>query len=245
MARPGVDSSSPNGPESGKPVFDSFSHDYDDALMAGLVYSGENPSFFARGRIAWLARCVRALSFRPRILLDYGCGKASSTPFFFELLDVERLIGVDVSSGLLKIARDREGSDRAQFRLRKEAFPAQEADLAFCNGVFHHIPPADRAGELAFIRDNLESGGFFALWENNPWNPATRFVMSRVAFDADAETLSVLETKRLVRAAGFEVLRTDFLFIFPRALRWFRGLEPPLSRIPLGTQYQVLCRKPL
>jgi hypothetical protein len=50
---------------------------------------------------------------------------------------------------------------------------------------------------------------------------------------------------RLVQAGGFEILRTDFLFIFPNALRRLRRIEPWLSGVPLGAQFQVLCRKPL
>ena len=91
----------------------------------------------------------------------------------------------------------------------------------------------------------LRPGGLFALWENNPWNPGTRYVMSRIPFDRDAVPLAPPEARRLVRACGFEVLRTDFLFLFPRALRLMRPLEARLSRLPLGAQYQVLCRRPL
>jgi hypothetical protein len=89
----------------------------------------------------------------------------------------------------------------------------------------------------------LRPGAIFAFWENNPWNPGTRYVMRRVPFDRDAVTLSPPEARRWLRSAGFEILRTDFLFIFPRPLRWLRRLEPILSRAPLGGQYQVLCRK--
>ena len=52
------------------------------------------------------------------------------------------------------------------------------------------------------------------------------------------------EARRLMRNAGFEVLDTDFLFVFPAALSVLRGLEPALCKLPLGGQYQVLCRKP-
>lgn len=95
------------------------------------------------------------------------------------------------------------------------------------------------------LRDSLSSGGLLALWENNPWNPGTRLVMSRVAFDRDAVTLSSREAARMVTAAGLGVVRTDYFFLFPRALRALRFLEPPLSKAPLGAQYQVLCRRPL
>jgi hypothetical protein len=68
--------------------------------------------------------------------------------------------------------------------------------------------------------------------------------MSRIPFDRDAITLTPGEARGLVRANGFDVVRTDFLFIFPPILRWLRGLEPLVARLPLGAQFQILCRKP-
>jgi hypothetical protein len=47
----------------------------------------------------------------------------------------------------------------------------------------------------------------------------------------------------MLARGGFEVRRTDYLFVFPRLLKALRGLEPALARAPLGAQYQVLCRK--
>jgi SAM-dependent methyltransferase len=122
--------------------------------------------------------------------------------------------------------------------------PGAAIDLAFSNGVFHHIRPADRPSTIDYIYRALRPGGIFALWENNPWNPGTRYVMSRIPFDRDTTPLSASETRGLLRAGGFEILRTDYLFVFPRFCSWFRALEPRLSGLPLGAQYQVLCRKP-
>jgi hypothetical protein len=83
----------------------------------------------------------------------------------------------------------------------------------------------------------------FAFWENNPWNPGTRYIMSRVAFDRGAITLTPPQSRALLRRAGFEVLRTDFLFLFPAMLRALRWIEPLASALPLGGQYLVLGRK--
>ena len=110
--------------------------------------------------------------------------------------------------------------------------------------MFHHIPPAEREAAVAYVHGALRPGGIFALWENNPWNPGTRLVMRRIPFDRDAETLSAPATRRLLRAGGFEIERTDFLFVFPRPLRALRPLERRLARAPLGAQYLVLARKP-
>ena len=176
-------------------------------------------------------------------MLDFGCGTGSATPWLREVLGAGRVVGVDVSEGSLRVARRDHGSPRADFRRLDRYAPAGELDAAFCNGVFHHIPPGERAAAVAYVHRALRPGGVFAFWENNPWNPGTRYIMSRVPFDRDAVTLTPPEARRLLRGGGFRVLRTDFLFVFPRALGWLRPLEPVLASLPLGGQYLVLCRK--
>ncbi len=224
--------------------FDAFSEDYDAALAHGLSVSGEDKNYFAGGRIAWLAKCLGLLQERPGLVMDFGCGVGSAAPFLLDLLPAKRLLGLDTSVKSLDIAGRRCSSKRAQFLLVSQYQPKEQMDLVFCNGVFHHIPLEERASKVNYIYKSLRPGGLFAFWENNPWNPGTRYVMNRIPFDRDAITLTPPQARRMLDTGGFEILRTDFLFIFPRILSWFRSVEPLLSRIPLGAQYQVLCRKP-
>jgi SAM-dependent methyltransferase len=223
--------------------FDAYADDYDAQLGVGLAITGESKDYYARSRARWLARRLAALSYRARTVLDYGCGTGSATPFLLEHLGVERVVGVDVSAESIRIARTRFSGAPASFALVREFAPSASIDLAFCNGVFHHIPPAERAASVEYVFRTLRRGGIFAFWENNPWNPGTRYVMKRVAFDRDAITLNAKESRTLLRAAGFEVLRTDFLFIFPAILRFLRWIEPMAAGLPFGGQYLVLCRK--
>jgi trans-aconitate methyltransferase len=175
--------------------------------------------------------------------LDYGCGTGSAVPLLLENLGVTWVIGTDISVKLLEEARRMYDSAHTQFLLFDHYQPDSKLDLIFCNGVFHHIPPHERTRAVDYIYRALRPGGVFSFWENNPWNPGTRYVMSRIPFDRDAITLTPPEARRLLRTHGFEILRTDFLFIFPRSLRWLRCIEPLLSRLPVGAQYQILCRR--
>jgi SAM-dependent methyltransferase len=223
--------------------FDTYAADYDAALNEGLSVSGEGKSFFERGRISWLARRLAEIDARPSSVLDFGCGIGSATPYLIETLGAESIIGVDVSEESLAVARRLNRSARVQFLAFRQYEPRGDLDLAFCNGVFHHIPAAQRSAAVDYIWRALRPGGLFALWENNPFNPGTRLVMSRIPFDKHAVTLTPFEARRMLRAAGLEILRTDFLFIFPKLLSRLRFIEPAVSRLPLGAQYQVLCRK--
>jgi SAM-dependent methyltransferase len=223
-------------------AFDAYADSYDDALNSGLAVSGEGKEYFARRRIEWIAERLRALAIEPRSVLDYGCGTGSSIPFLLKSFSPDRITGIDVSERSLVVARRDLESDRVRFETVEEFRPDNSYDLVVCNGVFHHIPLAERASAVATIRRALRPGGVFAFWENNPWNPGTRLVMSRIPFDRDAITLSPPEARRLLRAGGFEIVRTDFLFIFPKILGFLRAVEPLVTGAPLGAQYMVLCR---
>lgn len=226
------------------PEFDAYAARYDEALAAGLSVTGEDKDYYARGRMHWLAGRLRALGVAaPETVLDFGCGLGASTPLFLDILGAKRVVGVDVSEGLLDRARESfAGEPRARFHAIASYEAPASADLAFVNGVFHHIPVADRAEALRYVRRTLRPGGLFAFWENNPWNPGTRYIMSRVSFDENAITITPPEARGLLRGAGFAVVETTALFIFPRALRWLRPLERLVARLPLGGQYMVLCR---
>jgi len=223
--------------------FDEYAEDYDAALAQGLSVSGEDKNYFAQGRIMWLADCLRQMQERPTSVMDFGCGTGSAVRFLLDVIGGESVLGVDTSPKSLEVARRTYDSERTEFLLLGQYRPSGQLDLAFSNGVFHHIPPAERAQAVNYVYRSLRPGGLFSLWENNPWNPGTRYIMSKCPFDHDAITLTSSETRRLLRRGGFEVIRTDFLFIFPRMLRSFRAIEPLVSRLPFGAQYQVLCIK--
>jgi len=228
---------------SAQELFDGYAKSYDAALSSALAPSGESREFFAEGRVTWLRRCLGELGASPRRVLDFGCGDGSTTPVLQRILGAEFCIGVDVSPKSLDIARAKHATERIRFEPISDVRSDWQMDLAYCNGVFHHIAPDARPEALCMIRDALKPGGLFAFWENNAWNPATRYVMSRCLFDEDAILISPREAKAILKKAGFEVVRTGFRFIFPHALRGLRKLEDFAYKLPLGAQYQVLCRK--
>src|SRR5262249_1515021 len=144
-----------------------------------------------------------------------------------------------------EVARATYNSYQAQFLTLNQYTPSENMDLIYCNGVFHHIPLDERGTAIEYIYTALRPGGLFSVWENNPWNLGTRYIMKRVPFDRDAIPVTSREMKRLICRQGFEVIGVDYLFIFPHILKWLRWIEPRVTWIPIGAQYQVLCRKPI
>jgi SAM-dependent methyltransferase len=224
-------------------LFD-LSDEYEAMLRMGVDLSGEDPAYFLHGRVADLARALPK-GWAPRRILDFGCGTGESSALLAKRYPGAVILGVDTSDNAITLARRRHGSERVLF-VPIAALPNEAPfDLCYVNGVFHHIEPDRRLEAVRAIHAALAPGGYFALFENNPWNPGTRMVMSRIPFDRDAKTLSFGETKKLVRAGGFRIAQpARFLFYFPRPLAFLRAMEPVFLRLPLGAQYCVLGSKP-
>jgi hypothetical protein len=74
------------------PRFDTYAENYDSLLDEALSVSGEDKTYFAQARIAWMSDCVRQLQDRPESILDYGCGIGTATPFLCNLIGAEFLI---------------------------------------------------------------------------------------------------------------------------------------------------------
>jgi len=226
-------------------AFDEYVQNYDEALERGISVSGDNKLTFVERRLRWLTQCLSRMGERPSSVLDFGCGIGDSSELIATMLGVRRYVGFDTSLKAIDYANSKFASADRHFVTPGSSISEYgNFDLAHCNGVFHHIPPTDRPRAAKYVFDSLRPGGLFALWENNPWNPGTRIVMSRIPFDRNAELLSVRSASSLLSSAGFTILQCRFLFIFPKMLKHLRFIEPSLSALPIGAQYQVLCRRP-
>ena len=182
-------------------LFD-LSAEYSQMLNQGIRLSGEDQEFFIQGRIQSLSLRLPA-DFRPRRILDFGCGIGTATRRLGEKFSAAAIVGVDTSESALEYGTGHYGSNRVHFRKLTELPGEDEFDLCYVNGVFHHIEPENRTGAVEAIYSALRPGGYLALFENNPWNPGTRLVMSRIPFDRNAIPLSIPEARRLVRTGGF------------------------------------------
>lgn len=225
--------------------FDPYADNYRSIHDQNVAISGANSRYFARMKLQLLAD----LGLRgPFHMLDLGCGDgetAAALPDFFS--DV-RLDGIDVSKQSIQVAQSRQ-LPFTFFQVYDGThipFPDQQFDVVFVAGVFHHIEPKYHAALIQEIHRVLKPGGKLFVYEHNPWNPATRYLVKTCVFDADAQLLRASYLRRIILQKQLELEPTRYILFFPRgkAFAWLHPTEKWLKRIPLGAQYLLQASKP-
>lgn len=184
---------------------------------------------------------------QPLSVLDYGCGACD----FLDMLQTDRpswtVSGCDVSAKMLEeAARKFEGRswlERIKAVSPEEQLPAESFDLITAVCVFHHIPPEEWASSVKKILSALKPGGMFFMFEHNPWNPLTSYIVKNSPIDENATLLSSNTAKRLFRDAGFSNISCDYFLFVPPRFKFLQIFEKFLCRVPTGGQYAVYGTK--
>jgi len=231
--------------------FDQFAVSYDAGMQNVLKrLAAESADDFAEIRAEWLLRYMRRIgSERPHgsRLLDFGCGAATFLKALRRLNYVGELFGCDASSGMIQEARRtwKTGTLPDLVVQQGDRLPYRSLgfDIAVAGAVFHHIPRTERRRWFDELYRVLRPGGHCVIFEHNPWNLVTRWVVSRTPIDAKAILLSKREATAALREAGFEAISGAALLFFPPRFKFLRRVERWLARVPLGGQYVVVGRR--
>ena len=237
--------------ETGPAEFDRYSPGY-DAGMADPVKRalGADARAFLEPKLDLILTELRRRGRDPAAPLqhlDFGCGAGDFLQLVGGRMPAGRSEGCDVSAGMLAEAARRWPGLPARsplWLIDPARFPSGRYDLVTAICVFHHIPPAEWLDCFRRVRAALRPGGLFCLIEHNPWNPVTRWVVSRAAIDEHAVLLSPQRSRRLMAAAGFGGLATrHFLFLPPRWRR-LAAVERAVRWLPAGGQYCLAALAP-
>ena len=232
-------------------AFDTYAAGYDGGMDNPVkARLGGGADDFIAVKVRWLRRHWPDLWTGDSLsILDYGCGTAA-LPRLLRAAGVRGpIVGTDVSAGMLREARRTwpEHLPVPSFRTQDGAatgLPDASCDAAVIAAVLHHVPVADRAAVYAELHRVLRPGGRLAVFEHNPWNPVTRYVVARTPIDRDAVLLSRTEVTRALTSAGWRDVRTsDLMFLPPRLGALADAADRSFGWLPLGGQYVVTARK--
>ncbi|MFB3777021.1 MAG: class I SAM-dependent methyltransferase [Bryobacteraceae bacterium] len=219
--------------------FDGFAHQYDELLRhpAREMFAG-SAGFFHRRKWEVIERL--RLDVAGAEWLDVGCGRG-------ELLrcgagKVRRATGCDPSAEMLAAAV---GLDvRRQDDPGCLPYADASFDLVTAACVFHHLAPPEQATLAREMRRVARAGGLIAIFEHNPFNPLTQWIVRTTPVDRGARLLTAWRARRLLAGAGLRADQTLYYLYLPeRFYRCAAGLERALRRIPLGGQWAVTARR--
>lgn len=225
--------------------FDKVADEYLEIHARNIRFTGEDPEYFARYKIEEVRRrWTAARRPEPSAILDFGTGVGASLPHLAQAFPAASLTALDVSHKCLTVAQARGiKADFVCYEGGRIPLPEEGFDLIFSSCVFHHIAAAEHEGLLTQLRGLLRRDGLLVIFEHNPINPVTRYIVATCEFDENAVLIPASRLKAREKAAGFSKVEVGYTGFFPGALRFMRPLEPYLSALPLGAQYYTLAVK--
>lgn len=220
--------------------FDRFAGDYKQVLDRSVAVSGEESTYFAEYKARYLRRLLSP-TFAGKVL-DFGCGVGLLSGFLKKHLPAIQLDGYDVSQDSIRQV-DRALTAQGTFTADLSQL-ARDYQLIVIANVMHHIPKEQRNEVIRDLSGRLARGGSLAIFEHNPANPVTRWVVEHCPFDDDAVLLPPAEARSYLRDAKLTLMRNDYIVFLPHLLAWLRSLESLLGWLPLGAQYAIVAERP-
>jgi SAM-dependent methyltransferase len=222
--------------------FNETKKTYRSTINQVVGFVGQDLDFFTAVKADFLQRVVREFFpavKRPRVL-DIGCGHGLIHP----LLGDYDVVGVDVATEVLSLARTANPTVRyAGYDGRTLPFQPGSFDVTMAVCVMHHVPPAQWVSFLEEMKRMLSRNGIGVIFEHNPLNPLTRYVVANNDIDADACLLRSFTLQRLLREAGFTQIATKNILFTPFGAPVFRWLDRQLWWCPFGAQYYTIASR--
>lgn len=224
--------------------FDPFADNYRDLHNDSIKISGEESNYFTKQKIEIISTNFNEKNIK---FLDFGCGDGNSEKFFYDFFPTSKYFGIDISEKSINIGikSKNENSNFSLFDGEKIPYEDNFFDIIIAANVFHHIDFKLHEVLFSEIYRVLKPTGHFYLFEHNPFNPITRFIVKTCAFDKDAKLLFPRYSKSTLKKLEFKTVKSNFILFFPRIIffKYFIKLEDYLKKIPLGAQYYTLCIK--
>ena len=226
--------------------FDAHADGYRSVHTENIKLSGADSFYFARMKVELLQQSEKNISLK---VLDIGCGDGATELFMQQLFPQWQLFAIDVSEKSINVAKAR-GLSAVEFKVyngTETGFANDSIDIIFLAGVLHHVDFSLHNTILKEIYRLLKPGGRLYLFEHNPINPVTKYLVNTCVFDKDAHLLKSRYTTSLLKKARLKIDAKQFIIFFPRKglLSNLIFLEKYLTWLPLGGQYFIRAIKTL
>lgn len=225
--------------------FDNVAGAYEDKINSALSFAGREHAFYIDVKREHILRLAAQhfADIKSLDVLDLGCGLGAYHPGLEGKF--RELHGIDVSAHSIELAATRHPFVRySNFDGTRLPYDTGQFSLVFTVCVMHHVPPPQWAAFVAEMYRVVKAGGLALVFEHNPYNPATQYIVKTCDIDKDAVLLRPGKLRGLFTTVGFTKVRTRTIISIPPASPFLAGVDSLLGRLPLGAQYYLSALKP-
>ena len=240
-----------------RPEFESYAKGYSGGMENPIIrLTGGSFDAFIEMKVRWLlidlARNPLSYVRSPEdiTLLDFGCGSGELLQALRKMGFKGKLEGCDVSKGMLEEAVKRwNHGPVAPLHLITEGdetpFADNSYDVVVLCCVFHHIDSSRHSEIFNELIRILKPGGRIVLFEHNPLNLLTRWIVDGLTIDRNAALITARNVREMMNLKKLRNIRVNYLLFFPPRLRWrwLQQAERIISWLPFGGQYVVVGEK--
>ncbi len=235
--------------------FDQFRTSYVDVHNRNLPL-GLKSDEFVEQKVRFVVSGLNRWGFQSSSVrvLDFGCGHGRVFERLWKTGSFATYTGVDESTETLEEAAlmlqhgHFQRQEHVRFVPQLEAIPFSDRqfELILLFNVLHHVDPTERVSLIRSLSKFLAPNGRVVVFEHNPLNPASQWIVRTCPFDKDVSLLFSSETRSLFESNGFLSTEHDFINLIPPRLARipiFGRVERTLCRLPLGAQYRAVFSK--
>jgi len=174
-------------------------------------------------------------------ILDFGCGLGD----FCQFLQSEnrRIFGLDISFEMINYAQNNNhfaGVFFFQANGDNIPFGNNMFDVVFASCVFHHINKRHYKRIISEMKRVCKKNGIVVIFEHNPNNLFTQFVVRTTPIDRNAKLLNRNLLIEILKKYEFLINDKGFFLFGPKMIDSFIvNRFPKILKTPLGGQYYI------
>ncbi len=222
--------------------FDQLTDFYEERIEASLAFTGMEHAFYIdrkREKIVSLARS-RFDDLDRLSVLDLGCGMGAYHPGLKGVF--AKLYGADVSVKSIALAAERNPEVAySTVSGNRLPYPDRMFDIVYSVCVMHHVIPSEWAAFASEIKRVLHPSGLALVFEHNPYNPATQYIVRTCEIDRNAVLIKPRQLRAIFQTAGFDSLCTRTMFSVPPVGTVLTTIDSLFGRLPFGAQYYLVA----
>ncbi|RXG85488.1 class I SAM-dependent methyltransferase [Bradyrhizobium zhanjiangense] len=224
--------------------FDRFADSYEEMTNRAVAFAGREHAFYIDVKRKYILRLAQRhfADLESLNVLDLGCGLGA---YHLGLEGRFReLHGVDVSAKSVKLAAARHPFVRySTYDGSRLPYGDGQFSMIFTICVMHHVPPPQWESFVANAHRVTAPGGLTLVFEHNPYNPLTRYIVKTCDMDKDAVLLRPAKLRRMFAAAGYTDIFTRTIISVPPAGGFLTRMDSVLGNLPFGAQYYLSATK--